>query len=182
MLRKPAPIPRKGSFCSAKAMIIYMKTVGIFIIFSICAFGGLFFSGIYRKRAEQLEAFRALIVFVGVQIESYRTPLDRIFTLYKNEVLDKCGFMGALCELGFERALEECSSRLFLTEAEISELRDFFINLGSYDGDNAVKHCAYYEKIFGSMSEKARTEVTPKSRICRALGFLTGIMLAVLFI
>lgn len=159
-----------------------MKILGILLIFLVCSFGGFSVSGIYKKRTEQLEAFRNFIVFIGVQIESYRTPLDIIFSRYRNKVLDKCKFTEKLSEIGWERALNETSADFFLSEREMIELKNFFAHLGTFDGENAVKHCLYYEKIFSAFASKAKEEAIPKSKICRALGFLAGIMIAVLFI
>lgn len=143
---------------------------------------GFSFSADYRKRTEQLEAFRDFIGFISSHIEGYLTPVHRIFSLYENKTLEKIGFLDEIRKSGWNGALERCRGRLLLNEKEISDLGAFFSSLGGFDSASAVKHCAYFEKILGERSRAAREELPSRTKLCRSLGFVIGVMLAVLFI
>ena len=154
---------------------------GIIIIFMGCAFGGVSFSSVFKKRAAQLEGIYSLISFIGGQIEGYRTPLDNILSSYRNKALDECGLCRSILDLGFHNGIESCHGLLLSREQTVA-LIEFFRLLGTFDGESAVRHCGYYGKIFLELSEKARKEASEKSRLCRSIGVLAGIMVAVLFI
>ncbi len=159
-----------------------MKIFGIGLLFTACVIVGFFASSFYRNRTEQLEGIKELIGFTGAQIEGYLTPAHKIFMMFSNKALQKCGFINELQKRGWEEALKACRRKLFLTDREFSELSAFFSQLGKCDTDSAVRHCNYYKKLFGELASTARTELPGKTKLCCALGFAAGVMLTVLFI
>lgn len=159
-----------------------MRLFLIGILFSACLFGGFFLSAVYKRRTEQLEGLRDLINFTGAQIEGYLTPTYKIFAMFGNKALQKSGFLDSLREYGWRGALDNCHGKLLLSERELDELGVFFSQLGGCDTDSAVRHCDYYGKMFGDLATAARTDLPAKSKLCRSLGFVIGVMLTVLFI
>lgn len=154
----------------------------IAVLFLTCLFGGFFISSVYRKRTEQLEGFRDLISFTGAQIEGYLTPTHKIFAMFRNKALQKSGFLDDLQNRGWRNALDNCRGKLFLSERELDELGSFFSQLGTCDTESAIRHCNYYRQVFGELAVGARADLPSKTKLCRSLGFVIGVMLAVLFI
>ncbi len=159
-----------------------LKLIGGLLILVSCASAGLSVSAIYRLRVGQLEGFRLLIAHISAEIGAFLAPLDTIYADFKNTHLEACGFLLLLRQSGFETAFSECRSRLFLTETELSEVEKFFRGLGRHDAREEENHCAYYEKRISELHEAARAEAASKARLCRAFGFLGGLMLAVILL
>ncbi len=151
------------------------------ILFS-CTAGGFYTASVYRVRAEQLEGIRALISYIGAQIDVFLTPLDSIYAHFKNSRLEACGFLELLRHSDFKTALDGCRDRIFLNDTEISELEKFFSGLGRHDAKEEKRHCAYFEKRFTEICTAANAEIASKTRLCRAFGFLGGLMLAVILL
>ena len=159
-----------------------MKLFLIGILFFSCLIGGFSVSAVYRKRTEQIEGFRDLIGFTGGQIEGYLTPTHEIFAMFRNKALEKSGFLDALRRYGWSGARDKYRGKLFLSEKELDALDVFFLQLGKCDTDSAVKHCIYYGKMFDDLAAEARADLPAKLKLCRSLGLVIGVMLAVLFI
>ena len=54
--------------------------------------------------------------------------------------------------------------------------------LGRHGAAEEARHIAYYEARIGAMAQTARSELAAKARLCRALGALAGVMIAVLLL
>ena len=159
-----------------------LKLFGVMMIVFSCTAAGFSAAAVYRLREEQLEGFRALISYIGAQIDVFLTPLDSIYADFKNTRLEACGFLKLLRESDFKTALEGCHGRIFLGSSEICELEKFFFGLGRHDASEEKRHCAYYEKRFTEICAAAHSETASKVRLCRAFGFLGGLMLAVILL
>ncbi len=159
-----------------------LKIFGGLLIICACTAVGFFAAAMFRLRVEQLEGFRGLVSYIGAQIGVFLTPLERIYADFKDTRLEACGFLALLQKGDGETAVRECRSKLLLTDTEINEAIKFFRGLGRHDAREEERHCAYFEKRFGEMCTAASAEAQSKVRICRTLGFLCGIMLAVILI
>ncbi len=159
-----------------------LRLMGAVLIFAASAAGGLTAAGVYRVRVLQLEAFHALIVHIGRQIDGFLLPLNLIYAEYREPILEKCGFLTALCASGGEEAVDACRHRLFLTDSELGLLKAFFGGLGRHSAEEEARHCAYYLTSIGELAKNARGELAQKIRLCRAFGMLFGIMLAVILL
>ncbi|MBQ2765628.1 MAG: stage III sporulation protein AB [Clostridia bacterium] len=159
-----------------------IKLIGAIFIFAASVSVGFSASAMYRVRAEQLEAFGALITHIGAQIGGFLAPLDRIYCDFKDARLEKCGFLRVLRSSGASAALGECRESLFLNDGEIGELEKFFSSLGRGDANEEERHCAYFAKRFARFYESARNESASKGRLFRTFGFLSGLMLAVILV
>ena len=156
--------------------------VGAAMVFCASVYIGVTAASVLRLRVRQLEAFCSFIGHIGTQIDVYLAPLDTIYRSFDDKQLEKCGFLAAIrCNSG-EKALEICRNRLYITESELTQLRDFFSGLGNGLAPHEVKHCLYYEKRLGESARAAREELTKKSRLYRSLGMLIGIMLTIIFL
>ncbi len=158
------------------------RLFGAAIIFFACSAVGFFASKMYSCRVKELEAFAALVSYIGAQIDGFLTPLDRIYATVKNHVLEECFFLKVLRQSGGVEAMRMCRHSLHLTDGEYVELERFFEGLGHHDADQEAKHCVYFEKRIRGFAETARAELPSKGRLCRTIGMLFGIMLALVLL
>lgn len=164
-----------------RGVVVY-RVIGAATVFSVSFYMGMTASYLCGVRVEQLDAFCGLIGHIGAQIEGYLMPLDEIYRRYSDKRLERIGFLAALNESGGLAAAEKCRSRLLLTNAEMSELKSFFSELGGSSADKEIKHCRYYGSRFAALTAAAREEKTKKARLYRAFGMLVGIMLIVMLL
>ena len=159
-----------------------LRLVGALCIGGAAMAAGMSAAGMLHTRVMQLEAFFTLISHIASQVAHFRTPLDAIYAAFENAALEKCGFLAALRMHGGSEALGMTSARLYLTRAETAVLAEFFGGLGQHDAGEEARHIAYYEARIGAMAKTARSELAGKARLCRALGALAGVMLAVMLL
>ena len=159
-----------------------LKLFGVMLILFSCTVAGFSAAAVYRLREEQLDAFRSLVSYIGAQIGAFLIPLDSIYADFKNTRLESCGFLKLIRESDFETALNGCRGRIFLSNTELYEVEKFFQGLGRHDAKEEERHCAYYEKRLAQMYSAAHAEARAKIRLCRAFGFLGGLMLAVILL
>lgn len=152
------------------------------MIFAACASVGISASAMYARRVRQLEALEALVAYVGAQINGFLTPLDRIYASFENRTLEECAFLEVLRQSGGITAMQTCRHSLNLTENECRELEGFFEGLGCHSVDEETRHCAYFEKRIGELAAAARTQYASKGKVCRTLGMLLGLMLALVLL
>ena len=158
------------------------RLFGAMIIFLVCSAVGFSASKMCSRRVKQLEAFASLISYISAQIEGFLTPLDRIYATAKSPVLDECSFLKVLRQNGGVEAMHMCRPSLSLTDSECAQLERFFEGLGHHSADEETRHCAYFEKLVRGFAETARTELPSKGRVCRTIGMLFGIMLALVLL
>lgn len=159
-----------------------LKIIGALMIVAASSAVGFIKAERCRTRVRQLEAFSKLISHISSQIESFLTPLERIYADFQNDTLEKCGFLPLLRQYGGVRAVAECRARLCLDTPEAEELERFFSELGGHAIDIESRRLAYFEKRMSELSEAAAAELRGKQKLYRTLGFLVGTMLAVILI
>ena len=152
------------------------------LILVSCTAAGFSAAAVYRLHEEQLDGFRAFAAYIGAQIGAFLVPLDSIYADFNNTPLEACGFLKLLRESDFETAFVVCRDRIFLTDTELYEVEQFFRGLGRHDAKEEERHCAYYEKRLGEMCTAAHGQAVAKTRLCRAFGFLGGLMLSVILL
>lgn len=158
------------------------RMIGALLILIASGAAGFAASRLFYQRVLQLEAFTRLISHIAAEIDSFSSPLDRIFAGYRDETLEKCGFLPALRRSGGAAALDECGGRLYLTAAERAELVKFLGGIGRRGRDETARHCAFYEKRLAALAQSARGELAGQMKVCRTLGLLAGAMLAILLL
>ncbi len=159
-----------------------IRLLGALMIFAACTAVGFFASAMYARRVKQLEAFAALISYVGAQINGFLTPLEQIYATFESRTLDECSFLTALRQSGGVAAMEICQRSINLTRRERDELECFFEGLGRHSANEEARHCAYFEKRVGELAIAARAEYSSKGRVCRTLGMLFGLMIALVLL
>ena len=158
------------------------RLFGAVIIFFACSAAGFSASKMYSRRVKQLEAFSSLISYIGQQIHGFLTPFDRIYATAKSSALEECSFLNVLRQNGGVEAMRICRKSLHLTDGECAELERFFEGLGHHGADEEAKHCAYFEKRIRNFAEAARSELPMRGRVCRTIGMLFGVMLALVLL
>ena len=156
------------------------RLLGAVIIFFACSAVGFSASKMYSKRAKELEAFAALISYIGAQIDGFLTPLDRIYATAKSDTLET--FLAILRQSGGAEAMRLCRKSLHITHGEYEELEHFFEEFGHHSADEEARHCAYFEKRIRGFAESARAELPSKGRVCRTVGMLFGVRLALVLL
>ena len=159
-----------------------IRFLGALMIFAACTAVGFSASAMYLKRVRQLEAFVQLVSYIGAQIDGFLTPLERIYASFENRTLEECSFLVALRGQGGVAAMQICRRSLNLTKNERGELLRFFEGLGQHSAYEEARYCAYYERRIEELAKAARAEYPSKSRVCRTLGVLLGLMLALVLL
>ncbi len=99
-----------------------------------------------RKRIRQTEAILELISHVRSKIDQFLTPLDGIFSDFRNEELEACGFSEILRSAGIEEAVVAHTASL---SADTEQVLTFFsASLGQSYKEDQLRLCDYcIEKI-----------------------------------
>ena len=159
-----------------------IRLFGALMIFLSCSAVGLLSAEMHSRRVSELEAFAALIAYIGAQIEFFLTPLEKIYVTVKDDTLERTSFLKVLREVGGVRALAICRHSLHISQNEYAELERFFEGLGHHSAGEEAKHCTYYEKNIRALATAAREQLPSKKRVCRSVGMLFGVILALVLL
>ncbi len=110
-----------------------------------------------RKRISHTEAILALISHVRSSIDHFLTPVDGIFTEFKNEALESCGFSAVLRDSGICGAVG--SHTASLSEETEAILSYFSRSLGGGYKDDQLKLCDHCSEKIEAELEREREEL-----------------------
>ncbi len=159
-----------------------IKIVGAVLIFSVCAFTGIFISGRISGRLCLTEGFYLLCVHIKEQISCYRTPLTEIYSSFNNAALDNYGFCTLASKYGGKAALNKLKPELKLPDEVFSCLSEFFGRIGSGSCEEELRLCEFTCDKLSGILQKLTGEYSEKKKLARLLGFAVGIMLVLLLI
>ena len=171
--------PTEAIYCAADMNIKY---IGLFLIFIVCTFFGSGLALAEKRRIEQGEALRALIMHISREIECFRTPLENIYSSFSSETLEKNGFLQKVRTEGFKSTLEGERSIFCFGEKSFGALLNFAEFLGKSEYSDQSARCKY---ILSVLDEELKTkrEAYPKNRkMYSSLGILAGIMIVILLL
>lgn len=170
-----------------------MKLTGMFLIVASCTAGGYAISGRIGLRMKQIAAFLDFFEYIIKCVTFYKYPIEKIFALYSNPVLDECGFLGKLAKNGrvngvylnpWKASLAECTEgqTLSLKDAEYKIIESFGERLGMGQLDEQAYHMTVcrdkLQNLYKEQNEKAGKDM----KLYRLSGGLIGLFVCILLI
>jgi stage III sporulation protein AB len=168
-----------------------IKYIGMILIAISCTAGGFLFSNNIKSRLKQVESFIRFFDYIIKYIDIYKYPVEKIFTAYSDDVLEKCGFLDKLAKNGrvnglyantWEISLEECKNEglVFFKDEEFNIIKEFGNKLGSGRADEQISHMNIYREKLNKLYEEEYTKGINQSKLYKISGGLLGIFICVL--
>lgn len=161
-----------------------MKTFGLMIMFFVPTAAGFVKSQSYIESRNILRGFILLINFIKHEITSYLTPQQEIYEKFYDKSLEKSTFLSSLREVGgdapFAMALKKTKDSLFLSEEAFELLYEFGASFGTLSEKEEALKCEKLSKELEEIYKAQKEETSEKTRLCRAVGCMTGIALVLL--
>ena len=147
----------------------------------ICAF----YYGIEKSRAEKnslllIEALYSFVLHIGQQIETFRTPLPKIYEEYFNEHLEKEGFLQALCERDLFEAL--LTIRHKLPKDVFFQMESFSRSIGGGYEKEQTDLCGYTAKRLEESMLERRELLGSRLKMYRLLPLLLALCVVILLL
>ena len=167
-----------------------MKWIGAAICFCISVAMGCTAGKNEKVRTEQCEAFLEFFVYIQNQVGYFLAPTKLIYKNFRNDVLQRSGFLDALCvhegdDVYFnvwERALADCKDRLRISDAQYEIVRAFGSCIGKSNEELQLKHLEYYAKAMRTETERQKKQMQKNIKLYRTLGFSAGAAILILVI
>ena len=167
-----------------------MKWVGAVICFCVSVACGWTAGKNEKVRTAQCEAFLEFFVYIQNQVGYFLAPTKLMYKNFHSEVLQKTGFLDALCahegdEVYFdvwERALLECKERMNLSDGQFETVRAFGSCIGKSNEELQLKKLEYYAEEMQRETEKQRAQTQKNVKLYRTLGFAAGASILILVI
>lgn len=167
-----------------------MKWIGAVLCFCTSVALGLMAGKNEKVRTAQCEAFLEFFVYIQNQVGYFLAPTKLMYKNFHNEVLEKTGFMKALCaheedEVYFDvwdRALRDCKDNMNLSEKQYEIVRMFGSCIGKSNEELQLKYLEYYTKEMRAETERQRAQMQKNIKLYRTLGFSAGAAILVLVI
>lgn len=173
---------------------MFIKTLGLVVIFFSCFYIGNILGNRYKKRYKQLLAFLEFIEYFETEITYTSTPVIDIFDSIKEkfkwpinniieEVLIKLSDFGyrPLSEV-WEEVLIMNKDNLALNQ-EDNELLIYFGNiLGTTDTENQKKYFKVIKSRLNSQVHEANKHKDKYTKLFNELGIIIGLFLVILII
>ncbi len=171
-----------------------LKVIGLLLLVLSCTGYGYFKSIEYRQRLEQVQELRKIIFLLSGEIASRKTPMAEacqmlatrsekpysnwLWTLYASMTTGK---KIPFCKI-WENAAEQLFTSISLPEAEKKEFKCLGKKLGNSDKKMQEQTLNWYGSQLEELENSYRMTLLEKQKLCRCLGILAGLFLAVLFI
>ena len=167
-----------------------MKWIGASICFFISVAIGCMAGKNEKLRTEQCEAFLEFFVYIQNQVGYFLAPTKLIYKNFRNDTLQRSGFLDALCahegdDVYFnvwERALADCKERLKLSEVQYEIVRAFGSCIGKSNEELQLRHLEYYAKAMRAETERQKKQMQKNIKLYRTLGFSAGAAILILVI
>lgn len=153
--------------------------VGAVIVIAASAGAGYLMCEGMRERLRAICALSGFVELVSLNIELYKTPLEEIYALVKDQYLHRCCFTERLNSGVYQAAL---SSGLLRGEEEKEIIRAFGDKIGTGNAEDMVRLCTYTDKRLKNIEEKLRRELPDKQRVYRTISFLAGVSAVIMLI
>ncbi len=157
-----------------------LKILGSIIILSV---GMYFSSGLIREQESKLKIAEALIDFIEhirASIYTSRLPLSEIYSSYKNEFLDKCGFIFQLNKGGIENAVSTVEKNV--SQRAKLALDDLGGRLGGINTECQIRMCEEAVKILRDEYTHQKELFAEKKKMYGALPILMAISIIIMIL
>lgn len=169
-----------------------LKTAGILLILGFCIWTGIYLSARVRNRVREIEKFIRLFTSIQTQIEYALTPTDVLLQkLSESAEFRDFSFIhfvkgefsaGKPLESAWNGALQKYAATSALQSREKEWISAFSEAFGSTDKSGQSANCTFFITQLEAWAEELRKSVQSKSRLCYALGILSGIFFTILLI
>lgn len=161
-----------------------MKLIGLLLVLVAPTLAGFFKAQSYMDSRDILHSFIMMLSFIKQEVGSYLTPQQEIYKKFYDRHLDKCSFLDVLKEektdTPLSTALEKSKDKLMLKKEAYDLLYEFGNSFGTLSQGDECRRC---EKLISQLEEIYKTqkeETSEKIRLCRTVGCMLGIGLALL--
>ncbi len=159
-----------------------IRLLGLALVVGSTLGSGLLYAASLTEELRTWEGLLRLARHIRGRIESFHQPLILIYADFRDEGLEACGFLPALREEGFDRALTACRGRLRLRSPLWELLFDFGSQLGKSLADDQLRHC---DRCIAAMEEALlalRQEHPERLRLSRTLALSLAAMAVLLLL
>lgn len=139
----------------------------LLLISSLC-FGNSMIKGEAEKINESL-AIAELIKYVRDNIEHFVKPLPDIFLSYKNELLEKNGFLTFVRKNGIQKSAEKIDDFFHCDRDVISIFRKFCSDIGGGYRDEEIRLCSFSLSQLERKIEKIKNDHLSKVKMYRTI-------------
>lgn len=160
------------------------------LILATTTLTGRYFSDRAHKRVRELETFTQLFSSICAQISYTLTPtMDLLCNLQESIEFKKFRFLKLVCaylqtgsplQTAWETSVDAYKTGSALQAEELQCIAEFCSAFGSTDKEGQQANCAYYIARLEQKKEEALKKLPNTTKLCSALGVLTGLFLGIL--
>lgn len=171
-----------------------LRAAGMALVVLACTALGVSMGRELLERVRALRELERLLTMLKSEIQYAATPLREAFSQLAARGQGRyCGFFTELASAMEERngksiaqLFRECADTLLtktgLSRADIEQLVNLGARLGCLDRDMQLRTIALYQEELAGDRAAAEEDYREKAKVYRALGFLGGIFLVILFL
>jgi stage III sporulation protein AB len=170
-----------------------MKVAGMFFIIISCTAGGYAISSKISLRMRQINGFLDFFEYIIKSITVYKYPIEKIFILYSNSILEECGFLGKLAKNGrvngvyinpWKTSLNECKEdqTLNLKDDAFKIIALFGERLGVGQLDEQLRHMTVCRDKLQNLYKEQNEKAVKDMKLYRLSGGLIGLFICILLI
>ena len=161
-----------------------MKIAGTIILVAASYFCGVIVASLEGEKIKALDSMVELLQYLFRRMETECTPLKVIFGSYKNDYLEKTGFLAALRGGGNSlSALWGNGLEMLCLEWESKdELLHLGESLGRLDLESQLKCIESCRRFLEQKRDSLKNSVPKKQKSIKAVAFLLGAMATIILI
>ena len=150
-----------------------VKILGAIMTGFACGYLGFKISYAMKIRAESLNNIITSLEMLESEINFSMNKLKQAFMR-----VDKCG----LFKFAAENAVNECSTKLSLKDADKDILMTLGKNIGRTDTDDQIKNIKYIKSMIAEQEKQAQSEYRRFGKMYRNGGVLVGLLIVIMLI
>ena len=169
-------------------MSAYLYISGLAIVFLSPCIMGLYLSRSVLSCVRELEGYIKLVKMIKNEITSYMTKQVDIFSLFKEEYLEKCGFLPLLrsspideCS-ALEHALKCFEKRTLIPKDCYLALMELGAVLGKTSAERQKEACIQCLNILEKICGELKNDASKKSKVYKTIGLSAGTAAVIMFI
>lgn len=170
-------------------MYYCVKTILLFVIFSLSTGIGILISKMYENRVKELRQFKNILNIIKTKIKFTYEPLTEIFNQISQEKSSKIEeiFENMTYKLAFENvkyswmdAIQEAD--ISITQEDKDILKELGKVLGQTDADSQVNEIEVTESFLNMQIEKAEEARKKNQKMYKTLGVVVGLVFVIILI
>ena len=170
-------------------MYYCVKTILLFVIFSLSTGIGILISKMYENRVKELREFKNILNIIKTKIKFTYEPLTEIFNQISQEKSSKIEeiFENMTYKLAFENvkyswmdAIQEAD--ISITQEDKDILKELGKVLGQTDADSQVNEIVVTESFLNMQIEKAEEARKKNQKMYKTLGVVVGLVFVIILI